>query len=113
MGALVDQKNREHLHQNQERQRAQPPQSESQKNQPRLFTPQSISFFRKSLYSTFVQLTDLRDLGYLVVDGFLHPLEAWNGYFTRFKMVKFNPTTDIPDLSGKVILVTGGKSLRI
>lgn len=43
----------------------------------------------------------------LIVIGLLHVLEP-NGLYSYFFVKRFNPATDIPDLTGKVILVTGG-----
>ena len=53
-------------------------------------------------------LAELFDFRHLLLDGLLHPIEAFNAYIPHFKMPKFNPATDIPSLAGKVILVTGG-----
>ena len=42
-----------------------------------------------------------------------HPLAAVEILLPQLDMfggISFNPDTDIPDLSGKIILVTGGKS---
>ena len=44
--------------------------------------------------------------------GFVHVLEP-NGIYNYFFGKRFNPATDIPDLKGKVILVTGGRSKSI
>ena len=43
---------------------------------------------------------------------FVHVLEL-NGIYNYFFGKRFNPATDIPDLTGKVILVTGGKFMSI
>ena len=63
---------------------------------------------------TFTELIDFR---HLIFASLLHPIEAFNAYLPQFKMFglfggkTFAPKTDIPDLAGKVILVTGGRYL--
>jgi len=42
-----------------------------------------------------------------IVVGLLHVLEP-NGLYNYFFGRRLNPANDIPDLTGKVILVTGG-----
>ena len=59
--------------------------------------------------SDFIKHSFLYSLLYIFIDAILHPWEAWNSFLPRFKMVQFDPKKDIPDMSGKVVLVTGGK----
>ena len=62
-----------------------------------------------TLLQTFTELLDLR---YLAFDAVLHPIEGLNAYapYANLKMFgsKNFGVTDIPNLDGKVILVTGG-----
>lgn len=59
-------------------------------------------------------LTELLDLRLLVIEGLLHPVEAVRAYIPHFDIFGlfggkvFTPEADIPDLAGKIILVTGG-----
>jgi hypothetical protein len=59
-------------------------------------------------------LIELADFRKVITDSIFHPIEAFNTYlphlnpFKMFGAKSFNPETDIPDLSGKIILVTGG-----
>ena len=65
-----------------------------------------------SNWHTWNLLSDFFDLSnfiYVFAQYFYYPKETWNVYFARSNMVKFDPAKDISDLSGKVILVTGGK----
>ena len=57
-------------------------------------------------------LQDLRDLTGLVTSNIFHPFTVIQIYFPNmwpFSGATFKPETDIGDLSGKVILVTGGR----
>ena len=54
----------------------------------------------------FLELLDFR---HLVFESILHPIEAFNAYTPSFTVTMVHFTlSDIPDLTGKVILVTGG-----
>ena len=59
----------------------------------------------------FATLTLLKD--FLTSGIFLQPTEAANAFLPKycemFSGKSFSPETDIPDLSEKVILVTGGQ----
>lgn len=63
------------------------------------------------LIPTLLALLDLLDVRHLIIEALLHPLEAIKAYTPQLNMGgrTFSPATDIPDLSGKVILVTGGR----
>lgn len=61
-----------------------------------------------TIFGLLTQITELVDLRSLLWNIILNPSTFWRSYFTKFNMVKFNPAEDIPDLTGKVILVTGG-----
>lgn len=64
--------------------------------------------------SALQAITDLRDFRHVVFESVLHPVEAYKAYLTNLNAYdlfggnSFSPEKDIPDLSGKVILVTGG-----
>lgn len=65
--------------------------------------------------SPLLDVLELRQLLYLTLQ---HPIEAFQAYFpqdylpTMFGSKRFTPETDIPNLSGKVYLVTGGWTSR-
>ena len=64
----------------------------------------------------FSDLAELTDFYHLIVNSLLHPVFALNSNLPHlnpcnmFGGQTFNPATDIPDLHGKVVLVTGGKA---
>lgn len=66
--------------------------------------------------SNWVELTDFY---HPILDSLLHPISALNTNlphldpYNMFGGKSFNPATDIPDLRGKVILVTGGWAVFI
>lgn len=85
----------------------------SGKDKPNAVTDRAI--FAISSFSGFLQATsELLDLRYLLLHSLLHPLQALqSNLFHLFPLnmpgrKSFNAETDIPDLSGKVIMVTGG-----
>ena len=67
-----------------------------------------------SIKSSLLSFIELFDFYSLLVDSLLHPYSAVNrnfphlNPFNMFGGKTFNPTTDIPNIGGKVILVTGG-----
>ena len=66
--------------------------------------------------SALQTLTDLLEFRHVFFEIVLHPVEAYKAYLPHFDIYdlfggnSFSPEKDIPDLSGKVILVTGGQS---
>lgn len=60
-------------------------------------------------------MTDLLDFRHVFIESVLHPVEAYKAYLPHLNVYglfgsnTFSPKIDIPDLSGKVILVTGGQ----
>jgi len=66
--------------------------------------------------SVVSDLAELTDFYHLILDSLLHPISALNTNLPHlnpcnmFWGKSFNPATDIPDLRGKVILVTGGQA---
>jgi hypothetical protein len=66
--------------------------------------------------SVFSDLAELTDFYHLILDSLLHPISALNTNLPHlnpcnmFWGKSFIPATDIPDLRGKVILVTGGQA---
>lgn len=63
-----------------------------------------------SLTEAFAELFGLRFLAY---QSILHPLEAIETYLPHLSMFwsaskTFTPDQDVPDLQGRVILITGG-----
>lgn len=64
-----------------------------------------------------IHFTELLDFSSLISHSLLHPLSALNtnlphlNPLNMFGGKSFNPATDIPNLNGKVILVTGGMLL--
>lgn len=71
-----------------------------------------------TLPSTTSPLLDLLELRQLFYPTLQHPIEALQAYFpqdylpTMFGGKRLTPETDIPNLSGKVYLVTGGWTSR-
>ena len=65
----------------------------------------------------FHAFQELSDLSTLAVQGILHPIDSLSAYvlpsifLNMFGGISFNPAQDISDLSGKVVLVTGGKRI--
>ena len=59
--------------------------------------------------TTLQAVSELFDFRHLVLESLLHPVETFNtsNPFSIFTMPQFS-VSDIPDLAGKVILVTGG-----
>lgn len=59
---------------------------------------------------------ELADFSKVIRHSILHPIEALDTYLPHLNPIKmlggktFNPEIDIPDLSGKIVLVTGGTS---
>jgi len=45
-----------------------------------------------------------------IIPYILHPVQGFNTYFPTMGVTRFNPDESIGDLTGKVILVTGGRS---
>ena len=74
--------------------------------------------FREQLPKLHAAIDPLLDtfllLLHLLVELLLDPFELitanWSTLCPTFAMTKFDPKVDIPDLTGKVILVTGGMS---
>ena len=65
--------------------------------------------------SALQAITDLRDFRHAFFELFLHPVDTYHALahlkvYELFGGNSFSPEKDIPDLSGKVILVTGGSS---
>ncbi len=66
--------------------------------------------------SALQAITDLQDFRHVFFEAVLHPVEAYKAYLPHLNVYdffgsnSFSPEKDIPDLSGKVILVTGGQS---
>lgn len=66
--------------------------------------------------SVLEALKDLLDFRHAVYELILNPVETYKAYLPPFNSYglfggdTFSPEKDIPDLSGKVILVTGGQS---
>ena len=66
--------------------------------------------------SALQALTDLLDFRHAFFELILHPVETYKAYLPHLTIYElfggnsFSPEIDIPDLSGKVILVTGGQS---
>lgn len=81
------------------------------------------SRLQQNLQNQLVQISiplavsELLDFRPLAFEALLHPIEAIKAYtpqlnmFGLFEGKTFNPGADIPDLSGKVILVTGGRPI--
>ncbi len=72
--------------------------------------------FRESSYSIVQAATETFDLRFLLLHSLSHPFNAIQSNLshllplTMFGGAKqFSPDKDIPDLSGKVIIVTGGE----
>ena len=63
-------------------------------------------------YQAFIELLDLR---FMVIESLRHPVEAVKAYIPHLDIFGllggkvFPPEVDVPDLAGKVILVTGGE----
>lgn len=88
---------------------AQDPQRETQTLKPSQESQQHVVHT-----PTLLALLDLLDIRHLILEAFLHPIEAVKAYTPQLSMglfgsKAFDPATDIPDLTGKVVLVTGGK----
>lgn len=66
--------------------------------------------------SVLQALRDLLDFRHAFYEMILNPVETYKAYVPPFNPYglfggnTFSPEKDIPDLSGKVILVTGGQS---
>ena len=66
--------------------------------------------------SVLQALKDLLDFRHAFYEMILNPVETYKAYVPPFNPYglfggdTFSPEKDIPDLSGKVILVTGGQS---
>ena len=66
--------------------------------------------------SALQAITDLLDIRHAFSELFIHPVDTYHAYLPHLNIYElfggntFSPEKDIPDLSGKVILVTGGKS---
>jgi hypothetical protein len=57
-------------------------------------------------------IRDIYDLTGLFTPYIFSPWTAIDVYFLQMSPSGFNPSSGIPNLAGKVILVTGGKVLR-
>ena len=74
-----------------------------------------FQFMSLTEHRTIIQdIFEVFHLRYLLYPYLLHPFESfqelmrqWN-LLSSFGIPVFTPDTDIPDLSGKVILITGG-----
>lgn len=81
---------------------------------PKTLKPHNNSPDTSSRTTSILQASiELFELRYLLLQNLLHPIEAINDYLPHlvgnmFGGKTFSSATDIPDLSGKVILVTGG-----
>ena len=66
--------------------------------------------------SALQAITDLQDFRHAFFELFLHPFDTYQAYLPHLNVYElfggntFSPERDIPDLAGKVILVTGGQS---
>lgn len=67
-----------------------------------------------SRVSDFLGYFDYFNLRYAIEPLIIHPKDIFEAYISNSFLstvvgaMQFNPDTDIPDLSGKVIIVTGG-----
>ena len=77
-----------------------------------------LDTFNKSSQSSILQaVSETYDLRFLLFQTLLHPLDALQSNISHLLPVdmlgfggkKFRAEEDIPDLSGKVIIVTGGE----
>ena len=66
--------------------------------------------------SALQAITDVLDFRHAFFEFILHPVDTYHAYLPHLNVYElfggksFSPEKDIPDLSGKVILVTGGQS---
>lgn len=76
--------------------------------------PQSHTSIRNS--SVFSDIAELINFYHFILDSLFHPVSALNtnlphlNPYNMFWGKTFNPATEISNLSGKVILVTGGQA---
>ena len=66
--------------------------------------------------SALQAITDLLDFRHAFLELFVHPVDTYQAYLPHLNVYElfggntYSPEKDIPDLSGTVILVTGGQS---
>ena len=66
--------------------------------------------------SALQPITDVLEFRHVFFEFVLHPVDTYQAYLPHLNVYElfggktFSPERDIPDLSGKVILVTGGQS---
>ena len=67
-------------------------------------------FVPSSLWTNILEIIETTGF---VTPYILHPIQGVQTYFPAMGVTPFDPENDIDDLAGKVILVTGGRSLLL
>jgi hypothetical protein len=66
--------------------------------------------YKNASFALWRNVLEIIEITGFIIPYVFNPIEGFRAFFPTMGASSFNPETDIGDLSGKVILVTGGES---